>query len=793
MIVRIQGAAMSSLNKYFARTSALPMGRSKLNALSGEQLQDAFSRLQSIAQFDNGGLVSRAHLANAPAASVEGYDLGEVFGSFARFAQTMDRVANPPAVTEAMLDALRSGALKPARAKTLQRDALTDLYRLSSPYQERAFQDAARAELGRIHGDAAAALTEKSIKPLLEMADEHGRRAGALEALLRLHTQGLAPIQRDLLLSSVSQLSRYGRVKDVPVLDVVRAAAQKSGDAEVATAAGAAVDRLKTLQNLNVAFLQLEGGQTAGSGIKSYVNPTTEALAAQGHRVDVYLPVTAEFDPVAKGLTRVAGGDGEIKDVIGASVNFKLWREGDTADRPNGGRKSVFYFQDDMYFGPRRGQYDDADGVRFSDDPARLLAGSAFANAAMSKVAAIRKLEAEGAEVTNETVRATEQRLMPSDAPSVIQYNDSHLGFGHAMLQFNGAFREARPLGVIHQGNPAYRRWMPREMVERMMREIGGGVVKALEALPPNEWVDPLEMMANTMQMSTVSNGYYDYLLNTFHASPRVMSALQEAAAEGRVASVQNGIDLTKLNPANIAGTKQAAAFNARDLSGRIKCKEDVQRAYGFTVDPDAPLLAFVHRMTREKGLQNLLFEMRKTPEGQPETPLDVVLAENPKLQILLGGPDPAPELLAQAKALAARWPGRVVVKGERLDNRQIMSGTDVFLMPSVEEPCGIAQMEAQALGSAIMYLNHHGPKGTVLPYDPITGRGTGFPIEPGSISALLDGLRTSVAWASRSAKGKEALQRNAMEYAKTFDVTRMAENHSALLREAVTLTGLGG
>lgn len=168
--------------------------------------------------------------------------------------------------------------------------------------------------------------------------------------------------------------------------------------------------------------------------------------------------------------------------------------------------------------------------------------------------------------------------------------------------------------------------------------------------------------------------------------------------------------------------------------------------------------------------------------------PLDVILRENPKAQVLLAGPDPHPELLAQAKALAARWPGRVAVRGQRVDMRQILSGTDVFLMPSVEEPCGIAQMEAQALGAPVLYLNHHGLRSSVLPWDGGIS-GTGFAVEPGSQDALLAGLRRATEWASRPAEQKATLQRNAMKFAEeNLDIERMALNHAALMREAMLM-----
>lgn len=91
------------------------------------------------------------------------------------------------------------------------------------------------------------------------------------------------------------------------------------------------------------------------------------------------------------------------------------------------------------------------------------------------------------------------------------------------------------------------------------------------------------------------------------------------------------------------------------------------------------------------------------------------------------------------------------------------------------------------ALGAPVLYLNHQGPKGGIQPYDATKGTGTGFAVEPGSLDALTDGLRQAIAWAAKPAKEREQLQRVVMEQAKTFDIRRMADNHAALLREAVT------
>ncbi len=781
----ISAKAMWNAGVYLARSDfALPTGGGKLQQLSREQLRDAFERLQALQHEDRGWVIQRADLAHAPAAKVPGYELGELFNAFVALDHTLTRHANPTAVSAEALSELRAGTLTPAKAQRLHRNALTDAYRLANPYQERAFQDAARAELAAAHGQGSAAVTFRSVKPSLELAEEHARRTAALESIVRLHLTGLAPASRDLLFQTVEQLGRYARVEDLPVLEALTAHARAAGDDALAAASMAAEANVRGLEKLNVAMIQLEGGLVPGAGVRAYVNPLAHQLAENGHAVDVYLPLVGDIDLAQHGLKAVPGSEGSVVDPAGRTVGFQLYeRKVPTA---GGGEHNEYYFADDHYFTPRKGVYEDTSGelaAPFEDKDHRLAAGAMLANAAMSKVAALRKLG--GGEPTAEQVARAEDALARQDVPHVIQWNDSHLGIGAAYLQFNDAFKHAAPLGIVHNADDAYMTWLDSAIANPALGALGG---RYAAAIPDGEYPNLLEVMAGTMRMSGVSRGFWERLLNESSRQPRLQAALQEAEAEGRFGWVRNGIDIAKQDASRIENTTQAAAFSPADLSGKLACKRALQADFGLPVDEGAPVLAFGHRMVGQKGLNELLAVLRTGPDGKPVTLLDQVLLEHPRTQLIIGGPDVEASLKPQLEALAARWPDNVRVEFGRVDNRRLMSGADVFLMPSVHEPCGIAQMEAQSMGAAVLATDVDGLKDTVIPWDALTGSGTGFISRQGDPASLLQSFRDAISWASRSPREKGQLQRNALELAQTFDVQPWARNHEALLRESVQL-----
>ncbi len=171
---------------------------------------------------------------------------------------------------------------------------------------------------------------------------------------------------------------------------------------------------------------------------------------------------------------------------------------------------------------------------------------------------------------------------------------------------------------------------------------------------------------------------------------------------------------------------------------------------------------------------------------GNPTSPLELMLQENPKLQVVIGGPVVEPELVPRMEAFARRWPNNVRLQLGYVDNRALMAASDVFLMPSNEEPCGIAQTEAQLKGDAVLVTDAAGFHDTVRPYDPKTGEGSGFVARRGDPQSYVTALRAAVEWASQAPSEKAPLQRNAMQWARQFDSRTWAKYQAALYRQAI-------
>lgn len=780
MTKKINADRMWKVAEYFSRTGyELPKGKGKLNKLSVQERKDAFEQLQRLQRADAEHAVSRADVDAATQSPQVGPQLGELFEAFARLERNLTRRANPLGVNQGELEALRSGTVSPAKAKRLQRDALTNVFRLFNAAPERAVQDAARAHLAAAHGSAAAEVTSKSVKPKLDLHVERQHRADTVEALLRLHHSNRAPLPASLLRMLTDELGRYGNTTHLGLLKELEQGATASGDLAAATAAEDARALIRKLATVSVAHVQLEGGPIKAGGIRAYLNALTSKLPQLGHTTDVYLPLPGHLDAKAEGLVEVPGSEGTITDVHGQTVNFRLLQLEETPAHPGGAKRTFYFFADDTYFTPRRGLYNDEENkTDFADKDERLLAGAALAGAAMSKVAAIRKLGG-GDTLTAKQVTAAEETLTESDVPDVIQYNDSHLAMLHAFLQHNEAFKKCAPLGIVHQGEDAYQTFIDRKLIEPLLAELGGNFAGALPA--DGGYPSIANLMALTMTMGTVSRGYLEQLLN---APSNLQSSMQVAAAEGRASAYPNGIDVAANEPSKLK--EPLAPFDEHDFSGKAANKAYVQQKLGLSVDPKAPLFVFGHRIASQKGLQNLIRVSGRDENGEPISPLDQILKEQPDLQIVLGGPVEEPGLVPDIEAFAKRWPNNVRLELGYIDNQSMMAGADVFLMPSDEEPCGIAQIEAQLKGCAVFATDAAGFSDTVTPFNEKTGEGTAFIAKRGDADSYLNALRQAVRWAKQPDEEKKPMRQAAMRLARTLDTEDWARYQVALMQLAV-------
>ncbi len=234
-----------------------------------------------------------------------------------------------------------------------------------------------------------------------------------------------------------------------------------------------------------------------------------------------------------------------------------------------------------------------------------------------------------------------------------------------------------------------------------------------------------------------------------------------------RLHGILNGIDEQTWDPGN--DPHLAAPFDSQDLAGKRRCKRALLQE--LHLDPALlarPLLGITTRLTEQKGVDLLLEAIERL------LALDLGLA-------VLGTGEPRYE--QALRAAAAAHPGRLAARiafDEGLAHR-IAAASDIFLVPSRYEPCGLTQMYAMRYGSLPLVRATGGLDDSVrscLPYD---GQGTGFKFQDPSARALGDCVAQAVALYARPERWRR-IQRNAMEA--DFGWTRAARSYLALYEQ---------
>jgi starch synthase len=234
---------------------------------------------------------------------------------------------------------------------------------------------------------------------------------------------------------------------------------------------------------------------------------------------------------------------------------------------------------------------------------------------------------------------------------------------------------------------------------------------------------------------------------------------------------VLNGIDPEEWNPAG--DPHIAAHYTVDDLSGKARCKADLQRRLKLPVRATVPLLAVITRLAWQKGLDLL------------RGILDTLMALNVQL-VLLGSGEK--DLEAAFREAAAKYPSRLAVRiGFDLPlSHQIEAGADLFLMPSRYEPCGLNQMYSLAYGTIPVVRATGGLDDTIVHFDPATGHGNGFKFEEPTATAFLQAI-----WQALALYREKALWPRLVTNAMTADFTwdRSAREYEQLYRRAVEKT----
>lgn len=175
---------------------------------------------------------------------------------------------------------------------------------------------------------------------------------------------------------------------------------------------------------------------------------------------------------------------------------------------------------------------------------------------------------------------------------------------------------------------------------------------------------------------------------------------------------ILNGIDVEGFDPAT--DKRIAANYTVEDRSGKAVCKAKLQEELGLEVRDDRPLMVMVTRLTRQKGMDLVMYA------------LDRILAGGVQVAVLGTGDRDYEDGL---RYFQDKYPGTMAARIE-FDpalSQRMYAAADMFLMPSKFEPCGLSQIIAMRYGTLPIVRETGGLKDTVIPYNEFTGEGTGF------------------------------------------------------------------
>ncbi len=237
-------------------------------------------------------------------------------------------------------------------------------------------------------------------------------------------------------------------------------------------------------------------------------------------------------------------------------------------------------------------------------------------------------------------------------------------------------------------------------------------------------------------------------------------------ARRASVHGIVNGVDYDVWSPEKDALIPQR--FSASDLAGKARCKAELLQRVGLPADPATPVVGVVSRLTAQKG-----FDLC-------EGVLPEFLAKGALRLVVLGSGDPG--IASFFEALTRAFP-RHAAYAKRFDDplaHLIEAGSDLFLMPSRFEPCGLNQMYSLRYGTIPIVRRTGGLADTVELWDPDTQRGTGIVFDHYTAEGLRWALRSGLEL-YRDKRAWARLQQNAM--AQDFSWDRQVEEYVRLYR----------
>ena len=245
--------------------------------------------------------------------------------------------------------------------------------------------------------------------------------------------------------------------------------------------------------------------------------------------------------------------------------------------------------------------------------------------------------------------------------------------------------------------------------------------------------------------VTTVSPTYADELQYSFYAH-----GLEGVIADNRhkLRGILNGIDTELYDPAQDKGLTQC--FSAGQLAGKGACKAALQHISGLRENPGPPIVACVSRLVKHKGFDLVTAAIHD------------IMGMDVQMIVLGTGDWNFEEAFRQAQN---QYPGRFAAHMMYSPNLStaIYGGADLFLMPSISEPCGLSQMIAMRYGTIPVVRETGGLRDSVVPYNRLSNEGTGFSFANINAHEMTGVLAAAVDLYHSDKQAWKALQHNAM------------------------------
>lgn len=452
-------------------------------------------------------------------------------------------------------------------------------------------------------------------------------------------------------------------------------------------------------------------------GLADVSSSLTQKLQELGHQVRILVPKYGAIDERKFKIHEVVRLKDLVTDIGGKRITYSLRSSFLIGPKV---RVQIYFLDNDEYFGSRRSLYSDPiSGKEFKDNDERFILLTKSVFDLISKLGWI---------------------------PDIIHCNDWQGGlvsiYLKTMFKDDPTFNNIRTVFTIH--NIGLKGEFPASVLQK---------TKLADYLPEKELLhnDKFSFLKCGIQFSdsitTVSKSFANEICKNKDMSDGLFEILK--TRENSIDGILNGIDLNVWNPEK---DKQIAKkYSIKNIEGKLENKKVLVEKFGLKFDENKPVIGMISRLDEAKG-----FDLVQ------KTFKDLM---NLNAQFILLGTGEK-KYINFFEKVTTKYPDKFACYLGFDDNlaHLIEAGSDMYLMPSKVEPCGLNQMYSLVYGTIPIVRKTGGLADTVENYDETTGNGNGFVFVENKETDLLNAVERAIKLFSEDKKSWSKLQKNGMK-----------------------------